>query len=346
MYHPPVGRPVILGAALFLACDDPSTPPEVPASTTSTPQPSGDTGTSTGSATEPDTAALELALQAAIDALPMLTMVPCYAAWAEVSQDQDGSCPIYFGAETSAPSWYASCLTEGGTQYAGIFTTRFEQASYVEQELRGPVMDRFGPEVVPGYAAGRPYQGPDLDGVGMDGAAIVVLPGSLDPDFVFGGDGASTTVTHEGLTLRHHWIDALCEVSGGEDGTWMAAGLVPSIHIDQLAAEGDDVSLTNVSGAFTGLSGAYPTVEFVDVTLRPTGLRGATASPCDLEPVGSIWLTNREKGPVVVVFEPREACDGCGELRTGWGEPLGEVCADFSAMKGSMGPTDIGRVLP
>ncbi|MCB9689135.1 MAG: hypothetical protein H6738_11705 [Alphaproteobacteria bacterium] len=302
--------------------------------------------TETGSTTtlpttaSPDPESFQVSLQDAVDALPLLSMVPCYGAWLGASADQDGWCPTWLGQDEASSTWNANCSTKSGTSYVGLFTTTFDQTAYVEANLRERVMDRFGPELIPGFEVGVPFEGPAFDGVALNGTALVHVHDTPTTDYSFGGDGVSTTVTHQGLTVRHHWLDAVCEAAVEADGTWLAAGLVPSIRISQVSA-GDDRFLTSVTGSFTGLGGAFPTVQFDEVVLRPEGLAASAVPGCDAEPSGTIWLTDEASRPFGVRFDPDVACDGCGELIGYWGQSFGSACADFTTFLRPMGTTDL-----
>ncbi len=315
---------------------DSETPPVETGETGATGTPTAETG-ETG-ALPPDLDALRESLQAGLDLVPRFTMLPCYAAWRAVSGDQDLACPAYLSLGNPI-TWEDVCTTEAGTFYGGILSTTFDQTAYVQTYLETQVMDRFGPEVISRWSGS--YEGPALGGIGMDGSVNVHLRGSWDPDFTMGGQGMSVTVTEDGLTLRHHKVEGICEASFDTGGTWMDEGVDPWIHLQQLSAEGDDTYLTHVDGSVSGLPRPYTAISFEQVTMRPDGLAAPAEATCDLEPSGAIELRESAGTLYRVTFDPEVACDGCGAVTSPAGDPFGQVCADFGGLLGPLGSTTL-----
>lgn len=342
----------MLLSAVLLACDGSTdTPTDVTDTPTETGAHTGDTGgpTTTESPPDPpDTAALTRSLQAAVDILPRLGLRPCYEAWKQASLDQEITCPPYSEIGTTL-SWETACTTTRGTSYSGILTTTFEQSAYISTYVWEDVVHAQANEVIPGWTTYDPdtttevppFEGTVYDGVGMDGTVTVFWPGQTD-NYLFGGQGMSTTFTRDGLTVRYHKIEGLCrsKLPVGDGGTWVDDEIDPWLHMDQLSPEGSTDRRTHVDGSLYGLPSPYDAVSYEDVVYRPTSLGGT----CDLEPSGVFELRENDGHYWRVTFDGT-ACDGCGDV-TGEGFPFGSICATFTSMAGPLAETDVSDLLP
>ncbi|MCA9492480.1 MAG: hypothetical protein KC621_21250 [Myxococcales bacterium] len=338
----------MLLSAVLLACDGSTdTPTDVTTPTDSTEtgvETTGDTGDTGGTTTippdPPDMMALTRSLQASIDVLPRLGMRPCYEAWRQASVDQEVICPQYSTVGTTL-AWETACTTAGGTSYSGLLTTSFEQSDYISTYVWEDVVQAHASEVMPSYPTNRDFEGTVFEGIGMDGTVTVFWPGETD-NYLFGGQGQSTTFTRDGLTVRYHKVEGLCRsklpVGGG--GTWVDDELDPWLTMDQMSRMGSTDRRTHVNGSLYGLPSPYDTVSYEDLVYRPTSLGGA----CDLEPSGVIELRENDGHYWRITFDGT-ACDGCGDL-TSEGFPFGEACATFTPMAGPLAETDVSDLLP
>lgn len=341
----------MLLSALLMGCH---TTTDTDTDTTETDSPT-DTSTETGKTTTgetgsttdpppdpPDLTALTVSLQASVDVLPRLGMRPCYQAWRETSTDQEITCPQYT-AIGMVNSWEYGCTTSHGTVYSGILTTTFDQAPYVSTYVWDSVVLASADEVIPNWTNGNHVAPAEIvEGIGMDGTVSVFLPGDY-ANFLFGGQGWSTTFTTDGLTVRYHKIEGLCRSKapiGGVGGTWVDDEMDPWIDLDQLSPEGTSKRRTHVNGSLHGLPPPYDTASYENVVYHPTSLGGT----CDQEPSGVIELRENDGHYWRVTFDGT-ACDGCGDV-TGEGFPFGSICANFSTMAGPLADTDITDLLP
>ncbi|MCA9490198.1 MAG: hypothetical protein KC621_09745 [Myxococcales bacterium] len=339
--------------AVILACS--GAPEPVPTDVATTPPETGSTTTETGTTDTggttspgPDIKQLAQSLQALLDLLPHISLVPCYDAWDESSADRDPDCPQYLSVGP-VTLWDDICVTDAGTQYGGILTTTFEQSAYVEEHLREPIMNEYGHEVVAGYSLDA-VPGPIVNGIGMDGTVSLFLPGSRDPDFLFSGQGISTTFTIDGLTVREIDFEGFCESTNANPKSWLGHHSM-WIALSQLSAEGTDDYLTVMHGSMSDLPGLYSSASITDLVFRPEAIVGGPdpADPkevlppkCDLEPTGAIDLREKEGALWTVTFDPA-VCDGCGEI-TGNGQSFGQLCVDFLPLRDALADTDLGRL--
>lgn len=262
-----------------------------------------------------DADALGLAIEEAAGQVLSLNAVPVWQSYLAATATADAYCPaVYTGPE--ATYWFDQCTDSSGTSYAGY-----------------------------GYVIAYddlPNEDYSMTARGLFSVATVDT--ASGDRFESGGSASWLVATNSG-ELPHTYYQSAINGSftwtGPEaDGTWMHSGLVPDLTVTAAWVPdngfGDSAQLVYLQGALSGMAGAHTALSF-------EGFRLATAtlgSACELEPSGVISLRLEDGTWVDVLFDgPTDEdpavgpgiCDGCGAA-TWRGEPVGEVCADFSAL--------------
>lgn len=263
-----------------------------------------------------DADALSDAIEDAVGQALTLNATPVWASYLAATATADAYCPaVYTGPE--ANYWFDQCTDTAGTSYSGY-----------------------------GYVVA--YDDLPQDGYlyttrGLFSVATVET--ASGDRFEAGGSASFLVAESTAGELYHTFYQSTINGSftwtGPEaDGTWMESSLVPDLSVTAAWVPdnslGESAQLVYLEGALSGLPGEYTALSF-------EGFRLATAtlgSACELEPAGVISLRLEDGTWVDVLFDgPTDEdpsvgpgiCDGCGTA-TWRGEPVGEVCADFSAL--------------
>jgi hypothetical protein len=251
---------------------------------------------------------LEDAVASAVATVLDLDAAPIFPAYAAAMAGSDTGCPYYYDYQGSA-YWYDQCTADGGASYSG----------YSFYQLYQDYDD----------GAGNLYNGESIYGV----ARIDTADGHT---FEAGGSAQLLVATASTYTYYSSVIAGSFAWDGPEaDGTWMAEGLSPDVTMVGYVVPAYG-NYMQVDGGVSGLGGDLDTVVFDAVTIFEESL----GSTCPTEPGGVISVRDADGNWYDVVFDgPADygevsdpaLCDGCGSA---WfrGEPLGEVCADFSAL--------------
>ncbi len=286
----------------------------------------------------PDLVAVTAAVQAAIDAVPLLSITPCFDRYHELAEAAaTRACPIVT-SEGDTRTWFAlSCTTAGGASFNGGLVTFADVTWVAEDRLLGDFLNVYGPAYVPGYTPSPTVAGA-VTGEAMEGMASV---DTSDGAWALNAYAWGADVADRGLRARYLGVEGTCDASRPTGSLWVDSDLAPWIGLVQLWV--DDGTLdggadrhTWVHGGLDGLSAAegaegYDTVTFADVTLVPPALGGS----CALEPVGLLEVRD-DQGDLWTVDlttpETAGACDGCAGLRGPDGAIHGEICADYAPL--------------
>jgi hypothetical protein len=260
----------------------------------------------------------------AVDFVSGLSMKECSSTYDRLDRAEQSSCPRYF-QEGDPWEWGDDCKSPRGSTYSGALIRWTELAWLVDQRLREPILDRFGPTVAPGWTPTPTYSG-TARGVGLDGEAQVSYDGEA---WAFVGQGWSLEGEDRGLRVRHHTVEGGCTSSSPTGAPWVDAQHLVWMRKTQLWSDTSDASATVVDGSISGVPVGAPfeTVSFVELSWL-TGVDGA----CDLEPDGTIEVRDRDGRRWPLVFSS-EACDGCADLVRADGTTIAPVCLDFTALR-------------
>lgn len=261
---------------------------------------------------ELDAAELEVAIESAVALALTLNAGPVFPAYDAAMAGAEEACPAYYSAEGSR-YWYDSCTASSGAIYSGY--------SFYQ------LYDDFD--------AG---DGSLYDGQAVYGVAQIVTPDGYT--YEAGGSAQNLVASGLGYTYFSSVIAGSFSWNGPEAaGTWLETGVSPDITMLGYTAPGYGNYML-LDGGLSGLGGLdaslLDTVVFDSVLL----FSAALGSSCPTEPGGVVSVRDDSGNWYDVVFDgPTESgevsdpdlCDGCGSA---WfrGEPLGEVCADFSRL--------------
>jgi hypothetical protein len=261
-----------------------------------------------------DVVAIGDAVELAIDQALAIDASPVFDAYDTVMTGQSGACPAYY-SDAGNTYWFDDCTSEEGAYFSGYgYTILYED--YPD-----------------------PYSGFLYNGRGLY-AAATVLDGA---GHTFDGAGSAYRLTAD-LGAEHYDQTIVQGTFGwdgaGVDGTWLASGVSPDITVLAYTNADYDGHYVELDGGLSPLDAgdfvavAFDTVQWMDENMGNT---------CILEPQGSIsvraadggWYDVVFDGSVEAVVDP-SVCDGCGTAFYR-GEPLGEVCPDFSALIAASG---------
>ncbi|MDP2307207.1 MAG: hypothetical protein Q8P18_14370 [Pseudomonadota bacterium] len=251
---------------------------------------------------------LELAIESAVALSLTLNAAPIFPAYNAAMIGAEEACPAYYDYQGSQ-YWYDTCTASTGASYSGYsFFQTYDN-----------------------YDAG---DGAVYNGQTVYGVAQIVTPDGYT--YEAGGSAQNLVATGEGYTYFSSVIAGSFAWDGPEAaGTWLETGVSPDITLlGYVVPEyGNYVML---DGGLSGLGGLLDTVVFDAVVLFDAGL----GSSCPTEPGGVVSVRDGVGNWYDVVFDgpsdygeasDADLCDGCGSA---WfrGEPLGEVCADFTGL--------------
>jgi hypothetical protein len=254
---------------------------------------------------------LEAAIESAIALSLTLNAAPIFPAYDAAMVGAEESCPAYYDYQGSQ-YWYDTCTASTGARYSGY--------SFYQ--------------LYDGYDAG---DGSVYDGQTVYGVAEIVTPDGYT--YEAGGSAQNLVATGPGYTYFSSVIAGSFAWDGPEAaGTWLETGVSPDITLlgYVIPESGNYIML---DGGLSGLGGDLDTVVFDAVVLFD--FAGPSGSPCPTEPGGVVSVRDGVGNWYDVVFDgPSEyglemsdpaLCDGCGSA---WfrGEPIGEVCADFTSL--------------
>ena len=301
---------------LLLACHEAPAPEPPDEAVVPTAYDVGDYADDPTSSATFDQAAIDAALQAAVDAALSAPAQPLVEAYADAMGYGDEACPSLYDVDGNI-FWYDYCTADSGAYFYGYGTYLVYNDT-----------DVFG------------------DGGSFDGAYVSGLGQITDPDghlLEIGG-----TAGYASGTLGAGYPAWLTVLEGGfvwddpdATGTWLDAGLNPTLTIYAIDAVDLDVHYVTVEGAMGGILDAsgdpspYPTATFEGLVLA-NEIPGYF--PCEEEPAGTIALRDALGAWYEVTFDlivtddkltKTGTCDGCGTV-TVEGVEVGEACADFS----------------
>ncbi|MFN7145156.1 MAG: hypothetical protein ACK4YP_15370, partial [Myxococcota bacterium] len=230
-----------------------------------------------------------------------------FPAYDAVMVGAEESCPAYYDYNGSQ-YWYDQCTSSAGTKFSGY--------SFYQ--------------LYDNYDAG---DGAVYNGEALYGVAEIVTPDGHS--FSAGGTAYNLVATGAGYTYYSSVLTGSFAYDGPEAaGTWLGSGISPDLTLVGYATEAGNYM--NIDGGLSGMGGQLDTVVFDTVVI----FDGALGSACPTEPGGVISVRDDVGYWYDVVFdgpadygEAAEArlCDGCGAAYFR-GEPLGDVCVDFSAL--------------
>lgn len=258
-----------------------------------------------------DAEAMSTAILDAIEVARSITGAPVMVAYNTVMASADDGCPNYYELDGNV-YWYDQCTTASGSQFSG-YSFYYGYTDYDGGD-------------------GNIYNGAQLYGVAQvwDAEGHQLDLGGSAADMVLTAADGSYTYWYSVVQGSFAWDGA------GTEGTWVSPGMAPDLTLTAIEYPAYDGHMFLVSGGVGGLSGAYETVVFDDLTLYDAGIGG----DCPEEPGGTIsvrdpngyWYDVFLDGQLTTDDAVRDAaCDGCAEV---WyqGTSLGEVCADFTTL--------------
>lgn len=277
------------------SADDPGDPSPYVVDETSTPVP-------TASVQE-----IGDALQAGIDGVVRLGAPPVRDAYATVMLESSAICPATFSGP-DGDYWFDDCVSAAGAEYSGY------AFAYEGTGLYDPV-----------------YQ-VTYDTWYVFGAATL---------FTSGGDlleiGGTATLTEYGDGTYTQWETALqgsFHWDGvGSVGTWLEEGLDPDMYSIFTTIPSVGSNGVYFDGGIGGLGPQAQWAVGFEEALLMDPILGST---CQDEPMGAASVRASDGTWYDIRFHGSDEygnttgpCDGCGDLFF-QGEPMGEVCADFS----------------
>ncbi|MDP2315715.1 MAG: hypothetical protein Q8P41_22650 [Pseudomonadota bacterium] len=252
---------------------------------------------------------LEVAIESAVALSLTLNAAPIFPAYTTAMVGAEPSCPAWYDYQGSQ-YWYDTCTASTGASFSGYSFYQF--------------YDR--------YDAG---DGSVYDGQAVYGVAQITTPEGYT--YQAGGTAQNLVATGEGYVYFSSVIAGAFSWDGPEAaGTWLETGVSPDITLLGYVVP-ESGNYVSIDGGLSGLGGELDTVVFDAVVLFDFGDAG---SPCPTEPSGVVSVRDSDGDWYDVVFDgpseygeavDAELCDGCGSA---WfrGEPLGEVCADFTSL--------------
>ncbi len=253
-------------------------------------------------------AELEGAIEGAVALSLTLNAGPIFPAYEAAMAGAEDACPAWYDYQGSQ-YWYDTCTATTGAHYSGY---SFFQ-SYVDYDA----------------GDGNLYNGNSVYGV-----ARIVTPDGYT--YEAGGSATNLVATGPGYVYFSSQVAGAFAWDGPEAaGTWLETGVSPDITLLGYVVA-DAGNYVMIDGGLSGLGGELDTVVFDAVVLYDAGL----GSPCPTEPGGVVSVRDPGGSWYDVVFDgpsdygveaDADLCDGCGAAFFR-GEPLGEVCVDFTTL--------------
>lgn len=298
-----------LAALLLVACS-PTDSDAKPADNTAPTGDSADTGEPGDTGAEPFAAdELEDTLEALLASAMQVSAPAVIAAYQAGMAGADATCPTFYETDTSR-YWSDVCTAESGT--------RFDGGGGLYEDTSAADGARYVTTTVLSEGTIRP---PDAAALTLDGQVTVSRADADDGSYV----------THSSLVYGTFTLD-----DGGPD--WLRSGLEAQLVVSGQYQPASGGRAGYLDGGLFAMEGAFPDVLFDGLLLVDAAAGGA----CPTEPGGVITVKDAETGDWWditfdgaasldgAVVDPAR-CDGCGEVRL-YGELLGEVCLDFSAL--------------
>ncbi|MEZ4236911.1 MAG: hypothetical protein R3F59_12310 [Myxococcota bacterium] len=267
-------------------------------------------------------AQLSTALQEALDLTLHIRADPVQAAYETAMSGSTGACPYVYSTPDGA-YWYDSCTANDGTQFEGYVF------AYGDTDLFDPgsgfTFDYW-------YAfGGATIDVPSGDQLELAGRAVWQVG-------VNDNDGVPIVLSYTDVGGTFHWDGAEA------DDTWMRLGIDPDLTTQVTAVPSYALATVYLGGGFGGFADGWA-VGFDENVIGDE----AMGLPCAAELSGTLGLRAPDGTWYDVQFDGSDgtdpdfdpaACDGCGHAYY-QGEPMGEVCADFSTLMGAARATEV-----
>lgn len=273
-----------------------------------------DSGTDTGTDSGTDTGAFPAEeLADALEALLAFSMQVSAPSVLEPYQARmagaSDTCPTFYESD-SGRYWSDACTAESGA--------RFEGGGALIEETSA---DAGTTSVTTALVADAVMRSPEGAALTLDGQVTALRTDADDGSYQ----------SHLSLVLGTFTLE-------GAEASWLLTELQVDLLVQGRYAPPTDGRAAYLDGGLFDMDGAYPEVFFEGLLIADAASGGA----CPTEPGGVIAVKDARTGEWWdITFDGETAlgggvedparCDGCGEVRL-YGELLGEVCLDFSAL--------------
>lgn len=254
------------------------------------------------------------ALQEALDVTMTVHAAPVQTAYDAAMSGSTGACPYVYVTPDGA-YWYDSCTSSMGTEFDGYVFAYGQNGLY------------------------DPYSGFTFDYWYAFGGATVQDPQGHQLELAGTAVWQSGHADAGGFEVWYYYTDVGGTFSwdGPEArGTWLDTDIDPDLIVSTTSVPIADASSSVLYGGFGGFADGWA-IAYDENVIGSELLE----LPCERELSGTIGLRAPDGTWYDVQFDGSDGsdaatydktqCDGCGQAYY-QGEPMGEVCADFSVL--------------